>query len=113
MARHASTYRQARRAEYREAVANGLTISWAQFNFPSKTPAGKVGWYSYGSARNPGRIDMSPQPNKYIPHIGAKQRAKADVARVLTPEILANAIGKEFSRPRFDLHPDRLQSRRE
>jgi len=37
------------------------------------------------------------------------RKPKPDVATTLTPEVLQSVIGKEFSRPMVDLHPDRIR----
>lgn len=76
MARHASTYRQYRRDRWAELRMSGSTLSWGQFN---KQFVGEYDikvlrdqqpepWWSAASSR--------PAPSKYVPHIGAKQRAK-------------------------------------
>jgi hypothetical protein len=90
MARHASNYRQARREAWRALNKEGLNgfVPWANFN-------SKAG---YGIGTRPATrgdvilrnkfgavIDRFPrQPvqgrSRYMPHIGAKQRAKGAAA---------------------------------
>jgi hypothetical protein len=76
MARHASTYRQYRRMRWAEYRMSGSPLSWADYN---KQFAGAYDikaireqspqpWWHQASSR--------PAPSKYVPHIGAKQRAK-------------------------------------
>lgn len=75
MARSASTYRQARRAEWLETKPrdiDGAPMSWFEFNYAIKEQAKKQG---YGSAPTI-RVWPEPARSKYVPHIGAKQRAK-------------------------------------
>jgi hypothetical protein len=70
MARHASTYRQARRAEFAKYKANGGIMAWREFN---SIPSGIDPWH-LGSR---GKYIGSPADrSKYVPHICAKQRAK-------------------------------------
>lgn len=71
MARHASTYRQARREAYFSDPQNYNSISWREFN---DTRANEPG-FGVGSKEI---IFASPfqSRSKYIPHTGAKQRAK-------------------------------------
>jgi hypothetical protein len=70
MARHASTYRQARRQAW---LNNSPTMTWAEFNAMLVGTHG--GNYTYGE---PGmaRYVSKPDRSKYVPHIGAKQRVK-------------------------------------
>lgn len=72
MARHASTYRQARRAAWRE---ESPASSWADFNTRHKADGYRIGRVN---ARPPmdWPYGARPKPSKYMPHIGAKQRAK-------------------------------------
>lgn len=46
-------------------------MAWAEFN---AIPSGLDPWH-IGS--RPSRSHFIPKPNKYLPHIGAKQRSKA------------------------------------
>lgn len=70
MARQASTYRQARRAAW---ISNSPNMTWAEFN---AMPVGTYGGnYTYGIPKM-GRYASNPDRSKYMPHIGAKQRAK-------------------------------------
>jgi len=75
MARHASTYRQARRAEWLNTSPinpDGTPMDWIDFNYATAEQAKKQG---YGSKPTT-RLYLSPARSKYIPHTGAKQRAK-------------------------------------
>lgn len=69
MARHASTYRQARRNEW---LNSGSGMSWAEYNAVRKAEYGSK---FYGPIRS-AYIGTTPDRSKYMPHIGAKQRAK-------------------------------------
>lgn len=77
MARHASTYRQARREAWK------LTdLSWVEVNGALKRGQNKrLGYASFGPVRADyiGGIDALKGQSKYMPHIGAKQRAKGAV----------------------------------
>jgi hypothetical protein len=87
MARQASSYRQARRAAWKELNAtnpNGPT-PWASFNTKAgygigTKPATRGEWLvrnRYGALVN--RVPRQPEQgrSKYMPHIGKKQHAKA------------------------------------
>jgi hypothetical protein len=79
MARHASTYRQARRHIWRNAYydhAPGELLTWDQFNQANKIKIKGKPDILIGNVRSE-YTPYAPQPNKYVPHIGAKQRAKA------------------------------------
>lgn len=74
MARHASTYRQARRAVWK------LTdLTWPEANAEMK---GNQHRHSEGKRFGPVRADYAGGAHflggrsKYMPHVGAKQRAK-------------------------------------
>ncbi len=70
MARNASTYRQARRAAWKES-----SLTWEEFNEATKIKSnGKPDVLTGNIASR--HAPFTPQPNKYIPHIGAKQKAK-------------------------------------
>ncbi|UXN73400.1 hypothetical protein N8D56_21375 [Devosia sp. A8/3-2] len=75
MARHASTYRQARRAEYRSLVANGFDATWQDYNGPKRVANANVK-VGLRTAQLIDMADRNPARSKYMPHIGAKQRAK-------------------------------------
>ncbi len=71
MARHASTYRQARRKAWKESP-----LTWEEFNTATKlTFKGKPD-VLIGNIEHR-HTPFVPKPNKYIPHTGAKQKAKA------------------------------------
>jgi len=77
MARHASTYRQARRQAWKET-----DLPWIEFNGPSTAGAQQHRWKLYGSyvetVSGPVEeryIGSPASRSKYIPHIGAKQIA--------------------------------------
>ena len=74
MARHASTYRQARRAAWKLS-----DLSWPEANDEIKSKVYSL-WASttFGPVRSEyaGGIDAANRRSKYMPHIGKKQRAK-------------------------------------
>lgn len=72
MARHASTYRQYRRDRWAELRMSGSTLSWGQFN---KQFAGEYGIVGNGQTQAK-YVGTPAARSKYVPHIGAKQRAK-------------------------------------
>jgi len=72
MARHASTYRQARREVYAAMKRAGSTMTWEDANAEMKEgPMDR----RFGPIRTT-RLMLNPDRSKYVPHIGAKQRAK-------------------------------------
>jgi hypothetical protein len=71
MARHASTYRQARRQWWKESDMN-----WKDANQTLKeNQIGVMEGKRFGPVRSTYTPSI-PKPSKYEPHIGAKQRAK-------------------------------------
>lgn len=75
MARHASTYRQARRQAWlaqKPVDHENAPMDWIAFNYATKEQSKKQG---YGSAPTV-RVWADSERSKYVPHIGAKQRAK-------------------------------------
>lgn len=75
MARHASTYRQARRE-----MARILRVDWQTFN--SREYWDREEWFRvFGNVRSDyaGGAHFLGGRSKYMPHIGAKQRAKRAV----------------------------------
>lgn len=90
MARNASNYRQARRAAWRALNKEGVNdfVTWENFNAKAgygigTKPSGRAdvlvrGRFGELIARLPGR--PAAGRSKYMPHIGAKQRAKGAVA---------------------------------
>lgn len=87
MARHASNYRQARRAAWKEINATNPNgpMPWASFNteddYGIGTKPGTRGeWLvrnRYGALVK--RVPRQPEQgrSRYVPHVGKKQRAKA------------------------------------
>lgn len=72
MARNASTYRQARRAAW---LADEHARTWREFN------SNFVGGYDIKALREPvGSHFNRHDRSKYMPHIGAKRRAKGEAA---------------------------------
>lgn len=72
MARHASTYRQARREVFAAIRRAGSDMTWEEANAKMKEGALE----RFGPVRSD-YIGVPPARSKYMPHIGAKQRAKA------------------------------------
>lgn len=71
MARHASTYRQARREVYAAIRRSGSDMTWEEANARMKD--GSLERFGPTPSQ---RIWPEPSRSKYVPHIGAKQRAK-------------------------------------
>lgn len=72
MARHASTYRQARRELFAAIRRAGGEMTWEQANAQMKEGPNDR---RYGPVRSE-YVGAALDRSKYIPHIGAKQRAK-------------------------------------
>lgn len=77
MARHASTYRQARREAWvaHKATNPGISLSWEEYNQYAKLKIKGHADIVIGT-RKSAYVSSTPKPSKYVPHIGAKQREK-------------------------------------
>ena len=79
MARHASTYRQARREAWKGAnLLNSTQQTWISFNHSEILLATVKDAKRFGPVRGDyaGGAHFLAGRSKYMPHIGAKQRAK-------------------------------------